>query len=166
MGSSQGVRFEYQSDGVLVCSDHRKTHDFSKLCRVVLGEYAYVNLSSPYQGLYIMDRGTCAQLLNSAAASLDFSRLPIRESANKGLVWTDIPQGCYSGSFVGYEIGNQVDPGALVHHIPNNYAQPDYPWATYEKNDTRWAVLPVAKLVSEKGSNFAFGKTLLDSAFG
>jgi hypothetical protein len=83
----------------------------------------YINLPQPYQGMYLLDRELAREHLFGPSSSPDFGEWGIREKAAQGLTFAKIPSGCFSRNFIGF-IQNQgcIDPNALIHHTPNNYA--------------------------------------------
>jgi hypothetical protein len=86
--------------------------------------YSFVGLPEPYQGMYLLDQFLIKELLYTDAGSPDFPHFRafgIREKAAQGLTYHQVPNGAYSRYFLGV-INKQVDSGALIHHLPNNYA--------------------------------------------
>ena len=116
------VRFELTSSGKKMSSDIYRVHNLYDTARVTVGPRQYVNFRYPYQGLYLMDRPLLGDFLRGKTASPDFGTWRIREKASQGLIYSEHPEGTFSRSFVGLTEEVEVDPGALVHHLPNNYA--------------------------------------------
>ena len=116
------MRFEERPDGARVSSDVYRVHNYHDMARVEGPDYAYVNFRYPYQGMYLMNRNMMAEFMAGSGSGPDHGPWKIRESATQGLIWRNVPPGCFSRSFVGYERGIGVDDAALIHHLPNNYA--------------------------------------------
>lgn len=86
------------------------------------GSYAFLNLNYPYQGLALMDRELMEEYLQMPAAEIDKTNWGIREKANQGLTFWNVPPGFQTRPMVGYDVKNQcLDPRCLVHHLPNSY---------------------------------------------
>lgn len=85
--------------------------------------YCYLNLQNPYQGMYLLDRDLMYEHLTSLSSIPGNSHWGIREQAAAGLTFINIPPGCNSRNFIGYDSKNsRIDPNSLIHHLPNNYA--------------------------------------------
>lgn len=134
------VRFEYTSTGGTVASDIYRQHNLWDMSRVVGEHYSYINFRYPYQGMYLMNRAMAQEFFSGPTSSPDFGTWNIREKATQGLIYSNVPSGCFSRSFVGYVHGKGVDSGALVHHIPNNYAD----------GGSKYGSIPIDQLVSER----------------
>jgi len=111
-----------REDGTKVSSDIYRRHNLFDTSQVTKGEYHYLNFRYPYQGLYLMDRELMSEFIEGKTKSPDFGTWRIREKASQGLIYSRFPRGAFSRSFVGYRLNRGVDSGALVHHLPNNYA--------------------------------------------
>jgi hypothetical protein len=86
-------------------------------------KYCFLNLAQPYQGMYLFDRELAQEHFFGPSSSPDFGTWGIREKAAQGLTFANVPSGCFSRNFLGFNmILNQIDPAALIHHTPNNYA--------------------------------------------
>ena len=86
------------------------------------GNYAFLNLNYPYQGMALWDRGLVAEYLQMPASEIDKTNWGIREIANQGLTVWKVPDGFRSRPMVGYDVMNQrIDPRCLIHHLPNTY---------------------------------------------
>jgi len=94
---------------------------------VLDSSYFYLNLPHPYQGMYFYDRELMLEYLTSEAFTPDSgSTWNIREKATQGLTFLNPPIGFLSRNVVGYDAkSKRIDPGALIHHLPNNYANWD-----------------------------------------
>ncbi len=120
------LRYELAAQETLMRSTDVKFHvELLKIPRVNLHNksYCYINLPNPYQGMYILDRELAKEHLFGPSSSPDFGIWNIREKAAQGLTFANVPSGCTSRNFVGFDLDvNQIDPNALIHHTPNNYA--------------------------------------------
>ena len=116
------LRYELSPAGHWVSTDVTKGFSIRESPQVKMGERYYVNLRQPYQGMYLMDRELMSEFVSSPAFSPDFGHWHIREKATQGLTFYKVPKNCFSRNFVGYLSGVGIDSGALVHHLPNNYA--------------------------------------------
>ena len=85
--------------------------------------YCYLNLPNPYQGMYLLDRELMYEHLIGPSSIPENTPWGIREKAAAGLTFINVPPGCYSRNFIGYDFKNRnIDPNSLIHHLPNNYA--------------------------------------------
>lgn len=117
-------RFEQNRRGHRVCTDATRSENISLLPHVRVSEHAaFVNAPNPYQGLYLFDRTRFGEFISSDAASPDFGTWKIREKATQGLTFFNVPTGCRSRNFVLWDNRHGIDGGALIHHLPNNYAE-------------------------------------------
>jgi hypothetical protein len=119
------LRYEYQDGCEEKCAtDIVKMLVYTRLRKIDLStETAYVNLPNPYQGMYLLDRALMKEHLDGPSSAPEFGSWGIREKAAAGITFLNVPAPFHSRNLVGYNktIG-QVDPGCLIHHIPNNYA--------------------------------------------
>lgn len=119
------LRYEHQ-DGMdnKYATDIGKMLVYSGLKRVVLDSTtAYVNMPNPYQGMYLLDRPLMDEHLNGPSSAPEFGSWGIREKAAAGITFLNVPAPFQSRNLVGYNPQTgQIDPGCLIHHIPNNYA--------------------------------------------
>jgi len=135
------LRFELKSGiNTPYSSDVVKQVPFSQLPKVRISDnYYYLNLRKPYQGMYLMDRELMHEHLSGPSCSPDFGIWYIREKAAQGLTFAKVPPGYSSRNLVGYDNSTkQIDPDALIHHTPNNYAN---------NPDTGFGKLPVSELI-------------------
>ncbi len=119
------VRFEKNySDEKLYVTDITKPLRFRKAPRIkISSDYCYLSAPQPYQGMYLMDREMMEEYLKSSACSPDFGSWGIREKATQGLTFVNVPSGFHSRNLIGCNLSNNcVDQDALIHHLPNNYA--------------------------------------------
>jgi hypothetical protein len=109
-------RIEYKDD-VAVSLDATKKPG---VCDVIILEgEKYVFLPEPYQGMFIMDREGVIEHLNSQYSNIgQYHNYGIRESANLGNMYVNIPQGYSHRAVVPVNNFEQC----WVHHVANNYA--------------------------------------------
>jgi hypothetical protein len=105
-------------------TDVKTRLSFEKLPRIKSSEtYCYLNLPHPYQGMYLLDRELMIEHLNGPSSIPENTPWNIREKAAAGLTFVNVPKGCISRNFIGYDFQNKcIDPNSLIHHLPNNYA--------------------------------------------
>jgi hypothetical protein len=96
----------------------------SQAPRASLGDQVvFLNLPTPYQGMYFLDRELMAEHLNGPSSGPDFGPWPIREKAAQGLTFANPPQGFSSRNVIPFLPGQgKIDERCFVHHLPNNYA--------------------------------------------
>ncbi len=126
------LRYEKKDGGTIYSTDVTKPVHLSHMPKISLPNgYSYVNFREPYQGMYLLDRELMAEHLRGPSSSPDFGPWHIREKAAQGLTFTNIPTGFYSRNLVGFDHKKfSVDPGCLIHHLPDNYANnPQSPFA-------------------------------------
>lgn len=135
------LRYEFkQNDDNPYSTDVTKKAKFWKLPRVrVTDTYFYVNLRQPYQGMYLLDRELMNEHLFGPSSSPDFGPWGIREKAAQGLTYANVPKGCRSRNFVGFDTAQgTVDSKSLIHHTPNNYA---------ENPDTEFGKIRISEII-------------------
>lgn len=118
------LRYEINDrDGELYSSDVMDRLELGKLPKVQLSEnYCYVNLPQPYQGIYFLDRELMAEHLSGASSVPEYSPWGIREKAAAGITFMNVPKGCFSRNFIGYDLSaGKIDLDCMIHHLPNNY---------------------------------------------
>jgi hypothetical protein len=73
--------------------------------------------------MYLLDRELMIEHLNGPSSIPQGTPWGIREKAAAGLTFVNVPKGCISRNFIGYNFQNKcIDPNSLIHHLPNNYA--------------------------------------------
>jgi len=120
------LRFENKPCSLqLYSTDCTKKYSFYRLPKFKLSEdYYYINLPEPYQGMYLLDRELMTEHLHGPSSIPEYTPWGISEKAAAGLTFMNVPNGCYSRNFVGYEAKEKrIDPSCLVHHLPNNYSE-------------------------------------------
>jgi hypothetical protein len=119
------VRFEKNHiNGIPYATDITKQLRLKKLPSIrISSDYYYLSSPQPYQGMYLMDREMLGEYFQSPASSPDFGGWGIREKATQGLTFIGVPTGFHSRNLIGYRVlKNMIDQDALVHHLPDNYA--------------------------------------------
>lgn len=135
------LRYEIPAgSSVKVSTDITARVRFSWIPRVrISSSYYYANLPQPYQGMYLLDRALAGVHLFGPSSNPDFGRWSIREKAAQGVTFLEVPDGCFSRNFVGVDVlKKSIDPGALIHHLPNNYA---------DRPDTSFGKIPIEKIL-------------------
>lgn len=117
-------RYEVDHDRQQVSTDVFRRLEYHKLPKVRTGRRFMVSLPWPYQGMYLLSERHARDLIFTEAGSPDYGLLEwgVRERAAQGLTFYKVPHWAYSRYLVGLTEDRAVDPGALVHHLPNNYA--------------------------------------------
>jgi hypothetical protein len=157
------LRYEFQSGkDSKYCTDLSAPVFVWRRPRLILTpRKAFLNMPSPYQAMYFLDRKRMKEHLEGPTSSPDFPiAWNIREKAAQGLSWSEIPKGFFSRSVVGYDpTSHQIDEGALVHHLPNNYANnPNTGWGKIEVKhtltsyDCRWHIKRFAERIGRRVS--------------
>lgn len=142
------MRYEVkQGDSTRYSTDVTQPIRFASAPKIVVAPgYCYINLRHPYQGMYLLDRELMQEHLTGGSASPDFGPWLIRETATQGLTFSKVPKGFRSRNLVGYDLSQgHIDPAALIHHTPNNYADnPDSPYGKIATGDVirkrRWGI--------------------------
>ena len=87
--------------------------------------YYYVNLSYPYQGMYLLSKRYMHEYFSGKAYNPDFNPVwPIREMSTATISFYNVPKGFTSRNLLGCVMKNDkihVDERALIHHLPNKY---------------------------------------------
>jgi len=96
---------------------------FKKIPKVQINNYYwYLNMSQPYQAMYLLDRELAKEHLFDYPLEDRKSIWGIRETAASGLTFVNAPYGFSSRVVVGFNYEKfEIDAGALIHHLPNNY---------------------------------------------
>ncbi|BDT11165.1 hypothetical protein L1F28_24940 [Arthrospira platensis NCB002] len=119
------VRYEYQTGKAeKFVTDTVAPVDLNASPSVEVAEnYQFINLPTPDQGMYLLDRALAKKHFFGGSSSPDFGRWGIREKAAQGITYLEVPKGFYSRNLVGViKQQYQLDPRCLIHHLPNNYA--------------------------------------------
>jgi len=122
------LRYEQKGDDELYMVDIPKQVDFDTTPKLFVNDsYCYMNMPSPYQGMYLMDRELMVEHM-SGPSSIPGSRLSnVMESAAMGLAFEKIPDGFTFRHLAGFDTNAfAIDPRCLVHHVSNTYvAKPE-----------------------------------------
>lgn len=119
------VRYEIMDNNLeLRSTDILKPMIYGKIPKLVLtSSYSYLNLKQPYQGMYLLDRELAIEHLFQNQLKGRSGSWGVRETAASALTFINVPSGFTSRNLVGfYSDEFEVDSGALIHHLPNNYA--------------------------------------------
>lgn len=138
------LRFERRGNqGLNLATDIINPVDRHKLPNVRMsGQYSFLNMPNPYQAMYLLDRELMAEMIDNPKCGPEFGTWGIREKAAQGVTFSQVPDGCFSRNFVGFDTARgKIDPGCLVHHTPNNYA--DDPNSRFGKIAIEDLVLPL-----------------------
>jgi hypothetical protein len=101
----------------------------------------YVNLPTPYQGTYLLERELMQVHLNNHSSHPNFGQWGTPEKATQGLTYFKFPKGFRSRMVIPYDTAaRQLDPRCQIHHLPNNYINRDHP-------TDRLASVPVKELL-------------------
>ena len=85
----------------------------------------FINFPELYQGMYLLDRELMQEHLNGPTYSPNSGVWGIQEKAAQGVTFANVPAGFTTRNLVPYKLDTlQVDGRCLIHHVPNNYAQP------------------------------------------
>lgn len=108
------------------CSDCPDPLFIYSLPRVQVNEnLGFINLPELYQGMYLMDRELMSEYFNSPAYNPNFGVWGIQEKANQGVTFLNVPKYFTTRNLLPYSIkDHKIDERCLIHHLPNNYAQP------------------------------------------
>lgn len=110
-------RVEYQNGKALSLDATRKPG----ICNgIILENQKFIFLPEPYQGLFIMDRDEVIEHMNSQYYIIgEYNNYGIRESANLGNLYVNVPQGYGHRAVVPVENFEQC----WIHHLSNNYSK-------------------------------------------
>ena len=87
--------------------------------------FGFVNFPELYQGMYLLDRELMIEHLSGPTYSPNSGVWGIQEKAAQGLTFANVPKGYTTRNLIPYMIDSlQIDGRCLIHHVPNNYAQP------------------------------------------
>lgn len=134
------IRYEVDDEGMFFSSDFTKPLYLEDTFTVLDNDARLVCLEEPYQAFYFLDRDQMSDLLETEAGSPDnpstFGMWGIREKAAQGLAFWKKNIDYPSNYFIKVSLDNFVDHRALVHHLPNTYAQiPDSPYGKIPIHD-------------------------------
>lgn len=119
----EGDPFRYMTDFV-------KQVPFAATPKIQIREdYCYINMPTPYQGMYLLDRPLMTEHMRGPSSNPDFQYWGIRAKATQGLTFVGVPDGFTSRNLAGFNTRTFTpDPHCLIHHTANNYVDlPDTP---------------------------------------
>jgi len=107
------------------CTDQLERVDAAKCPRLGVNAangLGFINLPSPYQGMYFLDRELMAEHLDGPSSTPDFGNWCIREKAAQGLTFVRVPEGFTSRVMVPYYPDEKrIAQCCLAHHLANSY---------------------------------------------
>jgi hypothetical protein len=120
------LRYEISAgDLQLRSTDVPRTQNLKNLPKIKFNsKYWYINFQFPYQGMYLLDRELAKEyLFGNHQIDERIKKWGIRERSAAGLTFIKIPKDFSSRNLVGFYLDKFcVDNNALIHHLPNNYA--------------------------------------------
>lgn len=121
------VRYEVL-DGVMYSIDIMKKQIFNCMPYIKNSDsYFYINLSYPYQGMYLLPQRYMYEYFSSKVYNPDYNTFwPIREMATATISFHHIPKGFKSRNLVGCIKNNDkinFDSRALIYHLPDKYVK-------------------------------------------
>lgn len=131
------VRYEYNmTDHDLYASDCVEPTRVGQSALLVDGEI-FVMPHNPYCAMYVMDHELGEEYRRSRSfdpeTSQTVSGWPSTKRSAMGLCFDPIPPGRQSRFLVPFDIGRRLPHlGALVHHLPNNFANRQFPIEGYQ----------------------------------
>lgn len=96
------------------------------LPRIKVSEnFGFINFPELYQGMYLLDRELMIEYFSGSTYSPNSGVWGIQEKAAQGLTFANVPKGYTTRNLIPYELDIlKIDERCLIHHVPNNYAQP------------------------------------------
>ena len=113
------VRVEKNSLDKYVFSDINRRYYLFNLPKVKINNKIFININKPYQGMYLYDRLLMEEYINSEAINPDFGKAQIREKANLGLTFLNVPKKFYSRNLLMLD-KNKIFSGCFVKHLRSN----------------------------------------------
>ena len=115
------------ASGTVVATDQERPIDLSTRPYFAVGDRAFVDLSNPYSGCFVLDRDLAREYVRSISSGLVSSTLRCswgaRERAAMGLTYEKAPYPFISRVVHPVDVGTgQPAPEACIRHLPNNYA--------------------------------------------
>ncbi len=109
------------------CSDCPHPFYVYALPRIqVQKNFGFINFPELYQGMYLLDRELMLEHLSGLTYSPNSGVWGIQEKAAQGLTFANVPRGYSTRNLIPYKIDSlKIDERCLIHHVPNNYAQPE-----------------------------------------
>jgi len=117
-------RVERKDDGVWRSTDIPRRLLLHKTPKVRVSPHEwFINVSNPYQGMYLFDRELALEHLQGPAMNPDFGKWNIREKAAQGQTFVAIPRGFIARNAVPFDADRlTIKSTCWVHHLPNTYA--------------------------------------------
>jgi len=85
----------------------------------------FINFPELYQGMYLLDRALMQEHFQGSSYNPNFGVWGIQEKAAQGVTFLNVPRGYTTRNLIPYKVSDlQIDKRCLIHHLPNNYAQP------------------------------------------
>jgi len=110
----------------IVTSDNQHPIPLAVAPTVMAAGSRFAQCPSSYCAMFVLDRELAAEYRHSPAFSEKSSRsvctYEVRERSAMGLSFINVPAG-FIARYVVRLAGVRPDPGALMHHVPNNYAR-------------------------------------------
>lgn len=150
------LRYEVNKNGILVSTDIANSLNINELPKIKIKDGFLVSLPQPYQAMYLLNESQAKELLFTEAGSPNSGCWPIVEKAAQGLTFWNYPNWSNSRHFIGLNNKLEIDPGALIHHLPNTYALKlkDIP------GNENYGNLPLKFLIKKEFNIFIFIKRL------
>ena len=142
-----------ENDPQWLCSDCPSPFFIYSLPKILVKEdLGFINLPELYQGMYLMDRELMQEFFNGASYNPNFGIWGIQEKAAQGVTFLNIPKGYSTRNLIPYITDSyRVDERCLIHHLPNNYAQPPLGGKLVK-------TIPVNQLLSRWPTRESFGR--------
>ncbi|QWD78218.1 hypothetical protein [Polynucleobacter sp. MWH-Svant-W18] len=85
----------------------------------------FINFPELYQGMYLLDRMLMQEHFQGPSYNPNFGVWGIQEKAAQGVTFLNVPKGYTTRNLIPYALNDlKIDTRCLIHHLPNNYAQP------------------------------------------
>jgi hypothetical protein len=136
------IRYELDNEGSKISADFTRPLYLDSTYSFVHSNIRLVCLIEPYQAFYFLESEQMDYLLDNETGSPDepstFGIWGIREKAAQGLAFWKKDVNYPSNYFVKVNQDNEIDPHALVHHLPNTYVQ---------ISDTPYGKIPIIECI-------------------
>jgi len=120
------VEHKEENNSIWYSTDCTRVYKLSNIPKICIdGKKRYfINLPTPYQGMYLLNRELMLEYLLSPTHNPDVGSWGIREKAAQGITFTNVPAGFTSRNLVPFDVDSidKINPDCLIHHLPNNYA--------------------------------------------
>ena len=122
------IRYEFKNkEAEKFATDFSCHVNFHAMPNLKHKNYIYLNMSNPYQAVYLMDKELMGEHLHGESSDPDFGKWDfgqwdIRARAASGATFLNVPNKFLSRNVVRITFPDmQIDKNALIHHTPNNY---------------------------------------------